>query len=52
MEEQSYTSTHPVGHNRASNGNTLTFFYSGKVEERSYDWIQNFMSKDKHITAN
>jgi hypothetical protein len=23
MEEQSYTSTHPVGHNRAGNGDTL-----------------------------
>jgi hypothetical protein len=23
MEEQSYTSTHPLGHNRACNGNTL-----------------------------
>ena len=26
MEEESYTSTHPLGHNRACNGNTLPFY--------------------------
>ena len=26
MEEYSYTSTHPLGHNRAGNGNTLPFY--------------------------
>ena len=25
MEEYSYTSTHPLGHNRACNGNTIPF---------------------------
>ena len=31
MEEQSYTSTHPVGHNRASNGNTIPLPYLNEV---------------------
>jgi len=26
MEEKSYTSTHPLGHNRACNGNTLPLY--------------------------
>ena len=32
MEEYSYTSTHPLGHNRACNGNTLLLpFYRAKI---------------------
>jgi len=28
MEEYSYNSTHPLGHNRACNGNTLPFTFT------------------------
>ena len=30
MEEQSYTSTHPLGHNRACNGDTSPFIYENE----------------------
>jgi hypothetical protein len=34
MEEYSYTSTHPMGHNKACNGDTLHFRFGGSSDSR------------------
>ena len=43
-EEQSYTSTKPLGHNRACNGNTLPLLYSSLIDMRAEESGRRFFS--------
>ena len=43
MEEQSYTSTHPLGHNRACNGNTLPLYEVDNVRQEHVETALKYM---------
>ena len=50
VEEQSYTSTHNLGHNRACNGNTLPFLFM-LYNVHSLKGVYRMTDKEKRINS-